>query len=77
MTRERVAPAANPGNLIDFLLKTHELKNDAALSRALGLPPPVISKIRSGSLGVGATTILLIHEKFGMAVADIRKVIAS
>ncbi len=77
MSRERTAPAANPGNLIDFLLKSQELKNDAALSRELGVSPAVISKIRHGVMGVGAVFILAIHEKFGTPVDAIRKAIAS
>ena len=36
----------DPNNLLDTLIKQLHLKNDAALSRALEVAPPVISKIR-------------------------------
>jgi hypothetical protein len=41
--------------LIDVLIKTMSLKNDAALSRVLEVAPPVISKIRHGRLEFGPT----------------------
>jgi hypothetical protein len=42
--------------LIDVLIKTMSLKNDAALSRVLEVAPPVISKIRHGRLEFGDPT---------------------
>lgn len=36
----------DPNNLLDSLIEKLHLKNDAALSRALEVAPPVISKIR-------------------------------
>lgn len=54
------------------LIRSKRLKNDAALSRLLKVAPPVISKIRSGLLAVGATLMLNIHETFDMSIADIR-----
>ncbi len=38
--------AYDPNNLLDTLIEKLHLKNDAALSRALEVAPPVISKIR-------------------------------
>jgi len=43
----------NPNRLLDTLIERLRLKNDAALSRALEVAPPVISKIRHGRLPVG------------------------
>jgi hypothetical protein len=43
----------DPNNLLDTLIKHLHLKNDAALSRALEVAPPVISKIRHRRLPVG------------------------
>lgn len=65
------------GRLFDHLLRKFKLKNDAALARALSLAPPVISKVRSGDLITSPATILLVHEKMSMSVAEIRKVMAT
>lgn len=58
--------------LLDTLKEKYELKNDAEVSRRLGVPPPIISKIRHGKANVSAEIILRIHENLGMPVADIR-----
>lgn len=65
------------GAFFDTLRREHNLKNDAALARALGLARPWICKMRHGQLPVGSTAILAIHEKLGVAVADIRKAVAA
>jgi plasmid maintenance system antidote protein VapI len=58
--------------LLDTVKERYSVKNDAELSRKLDVPPPTISKIRSGRISVSADMILRIHETFGMPVADIR-----
>lgn len=65
-------PDYNPDNLLDFLLKKLELKNDAALSRVLEVAPPVISKIRHRRLPVGASILIRMHEVSGLTVGDLR-----
>jgi len=45
----------DPDNLLTSLIHMLKLKNDAALSRALEVAPPVISKIRHRRLPVGAS----------------------
>lgn len=65
-----------PHLLLDTVIERNNLKNDAALSRALGVAPPVISKIRHGVLPVGATIIIGIHETFNMPIRDIKALIA-
>ena len=62
----------DPNQLFDKLLADHELKNDAALSRALEVSPPVISKMRNGHLGLGASMLLAIHDYTGMPIRTIR-----
>ncbi|MBR7784251.1 hypothetical protein KDM89_19150, partial [Undibacterium sp. LFS511W] len=52
----------DPNNLLDTLIKQLHLKNDAALSRALEVAPPVISKIRHRRLPVGASLLIRMHE---------------
>ena len=59
-------------NLLDALRARFDIKSDAALARELVVKPPQISKLRSGSLPVGATLILSIHEHLGVPVAEIR-----
>lgn len=58
--------------LLDTLKEKYGLKNDAAISRALEVAPPVISRIRNGKLEPSSDIILKIHEKLGMPVSDIR-----
>jgi plasmid maintenance system antidote protein VapI len=58
--------------LLDEVKQRYSIKNDAQLSRTLDVPPPTISKIRSGKVSVSADMILRIHECLGMPVADIR-----
>ncbi len=61
-------------NLLDYLLtKLDGKQNDAHLSYRLHVQAPVISKLRHGSLEVGATLILRAHEEFGLPVAQIRE----
>ena len=62
----------NENALLDLAAEMVKAKNDAQLSRALGVAPLVISKVRHGRLPVGATLVIKIHEVTGMAVADIK-----
>ncbi|MCG2583491.1 hypothetical protein [Massilia sp. TS11] len=62
----------NPNHLLDILLGKMQLKNDAALSRALEVAPPVISKIRHHRLPVGASLLIRMHEVTGMSIRDLR-----
>jgi len=60
-----------PHALIDFLLSENKLRNDAALSRALEVAPPVISKIRNNRMAVGASLRLRIMRKLGTPLATV------
>lgn len=60
-----------PHALIDHLLRENKLRNDAALSRALEVAPPVISKIRNNRLPVGAALRLRIMRKLGTPLAKL------
>lgn len=62
----------NPNRLLDILRDNLQLKNDAALSRALEVAPPIISKIRHAKLHVGASLLIRMHEVSGMAIKDLR-----
>lgn len=62
----------NPGRLLDMLIETLQLKNDAALCRVLEVAPPVISKIRHRRLPVGASLMIRMHEATDFSIRDIR-----
>ena len=63
--------------LLDYLLKTTGVKNDARLGKLLQLSPPVISKVRSGKLNVSDGFILRVHETLDIPVRQIRAILAS
>jgi hypothetical protein len=62
----------NPNHLLDILIERLNLKNDAALSRALEVAPPVISKIRHRRLPVGASMLIRMHEVSKLSVRELR-----
>ena len=62
----------NPNHLLDILIERLNLKNDAALSRALEVAPPVISKIRHRRLPVGASMLIRMHEVSTLSVRELR-----
>lgn len=64
--------AYDPNNLLDSLIEKLNLKNDAALSRALEVAPPVISKIRHRRLPVGASLLIRMHEVSDLSIKDLR-----
>lgn len=59
--------------LLDALLSSRQLKNDAALARLLGVQAPVISKLRYNRMKLSDAMILRIHEKAGFPVKTIRQ----
>lgn len=62
--------------LLDTIITEQSLKNDGALSRLLGVAPPVISKLRTGKMNLGATLTLNIYDKTGMSIERIRELAA-
>lgn len=74
MSRDKLLqhPAYDPNNLVDSLLEKLHLKNDAALSKALEVAPPVISKIRHRRLPVGASILIRMHEISDLSIRDLR-----
>lgn len=64
--------AYDPNNLLDSLIEKLHLKNDAALSRALEVAPPVISKIRHRRLPVGASLLIRMHEVSDLSIRELR-----
>jgi hypothetical protein len=66
------ADAYNPDNLLNSLIQKLAIKNDAALSRALEVAPPVISKIRHRRLPIGASLLIRMHEVADLSIAELR-----
>jgi len=63
----------DPNHLLNTIIKNLHLKNDAALSRALEVAPPVISKIRHRHLAVGATLLIRMNEISGIEIKELRE----
>ncbi|MBA5687915.1 hypothetical protein H3H39_12745 [Duganella sp. LX47W] len=61
-----------PHHLLDTVIARHDLKNDAALCRALQVSAPRLSKIRRGKLAVNADLVLRIHETFMIPIAELK-----
>jgi len=69
-----VRAAANyaADHLLATLIERLNLKNDAALSRALEVSPPVISKIRHRRLPVTASLLIRMHEVSTLSIQELR-----
>ena len=63
----------DPNHLLDCLIAKLDLKNDAALSRALEVAPPMISKIRHRRLPVAASLLIRMHEISALSIKDLRE----
>lgn len=61
--------------LLDEVIIARNLKNDAQLSRLLGVAPPVISKIRMGVLKVGASMVVRILEETDFSIGQIKAIL--
>lgn len=62
----------DPNHLLDALIERLNLKNDAALGRALEVAAPVISNIRHRKLPVGASLLIRMHEISDVSITDLR-----
>ena len=71
------SPTYNPNRVLDAIIAKLQLKNDAALSRALEVAPPVISKIRHNTLPIGATILLRMHEISDFSIRELRALMVS
>ncbi len=63
----------DPDRLLASLIGRLKLKNDAALSRALEVSPPVISKIRHRRLPVTASVLIRMHEVSQLSIKELRE----
>ena len=74
MSGRKIPDAAgyDPNRVLDAIMEKLHLKNDAALSRALEVAPPAISKIRHRTLPIGATILLRMHEVSNFSIRELR-----
>jgi len=68
----QAAQRYDPDHLLATLIERLNLKNDAALSRALEVSPPVISKIRHRRLPVTASLLIRMHEVSALSIKELR-----
>jgi len=66
------AANCNHGPMLDVLMVSLKVTSDAALSRKLMVPPPVISKLRNNKIGVSAGLLVRIHDVTGLSINKVR-----
>jgi hypothetical protein len=62
-----------PHPLFDRMIEVYKLKNDAALSRFLKIPPSNLSRYRSRVLPIGPNVILHVHDVTGWSIRAIKE----
>lgn len=62
----------DPDRLLDKVSDRLNAKNDAALSRALEVAPPIISKIRHRHLQVSPFMLIRMHEMTNFSIKELR-----
>ncbi|WP_156368553.1 hypothetical protein [Duganella sp. Leaf61] len=65
----------DPSRLLNHVKERLGAKSDAALSRALNVAPPVISKIRHSRLAIGDSLKIRILEKMEISIHEINYLI--
>jgi hypothetical protein len=71
-TPEKIRRGEAASGLLDHVRDTLQLKNDAALSRTIGLSKPQISKMRRGVLPIGPGILIRLHEESGISIRDLK-----
>ena len=66
------SPAYNVGKLLDTIMAKLGVKNDAALSRELGVSPTIVSNIRNVKVALSAAMMIRIHDVADMSITTIR-----
>ena len=64
-----------PFVLLDTIIKEFKLKNDAQLSKFLGVNASIVCKWRSRTQSISGDRILLIYDKTGWAIEKIRRLL--
>lgn len=63
----------DPNHLIDAVTAKLELKNDAAVARALKVETPIIEKLRNNRLPLGGYLLMRLREVTGLSVIDLQE----
>lgn len=63
----------DPNKLFNALIKHLALRNDVALAKKLGISALIINKIRQLTQPVSGTLLILIHEKTGFSLSELRR----
>jgi plasmid maintenance system antidote protein VapI len=72
MSMRKVTETVGANRLLDAVMGKLLLRSDAALSRALEVPPPVISKLRHDRLRIGPTMLIRMHEVTGLPIRELK-----
>lgn len=59
--------------LLDYLIKNHGYKNDAAIAEDTCISKGTISKIRTSKLYPSAEIMIKLHERFGLPISTIKE----
>ena len=70
--QQKAVRRAVNNDVLDRLVEKLDLKNDAALARAMEVAPPVISKMRHARLAFGDVCIIKAHELTDWPVREIK-----
>lgn len=63
----------DPNRFVDWMRDAAGCRNDADLARALGVAPPVLSKIRHRRLPVGDSMLVRVSDYTGMSTLQIKQ----
>lgn len=62
-----------PNHLLDTLMHKLAVDSDAALARALKVPPSTISKVRHKQVGINSALLLAAHEATEISIRELRE----
>ena len=64
-----------PNHLLDTLMVKLQVKSDAGLARALGVPASTISKVRHRQMAVNSSLLLAAHEVTEISIRELRNLL--
>lgn len=65
-------PGYTPNHFLDALMVRLDVRSDAALGRALGVPASTLSKVRHRVMAVNSSLLLAAHEATEMSIRELR-----
>jgi hypothetical protein len=72
-THAFVEAAYDPNNLLDTLIELLGFKNDAELSRELGITQAMVSRIRHCRARVGPSVLVRMHELSHLSTRELKR----